>query len=292
MLREGGGNTRSEACVAAGLKWLSRHQNVDGSWNPATIQADGKCNCGQLGYNDRMYGTAMALLPFLGAGETHRPVGKHGVYSKQVERGLKWLLSMQNGDGVLSGNGYIQGTAALALCEAFGMTADPQLKGPAQRAMNAEVNWQAADGGFRYTPKQLGDLSVHGWHMQALKSLAGGVAYVDSVYDPNTGGYGYQTPQATQRMTAVGLLLRQYKGWGPRHPGLNKGVEVLRRVPPSPAVKDMYYFYYATQVMHHMGGDAWEQWNGGVNGRPGMRDLLVESQDQGQNADRRDQEGS
>jgi hypothetical protein len=299
-----GGNGRSEAAVAAGLKWLSRHQNVDGSWNPATIQADGKCNCGQAGYNDRMYGTSMALLCYLGAGETHRPVGKHGVYSKQVERGLKWLLAQQNGDGVLSGNGYIQGMAALALCEAFGMTADPQLKGPAQRAMNAEVNWQAADGGFRYTPKQLGDLSVHGWHMQALKSgqtsglnvpnatLAGGVAYVDAVYDANSGGYGYQTPQATQRMTAVGCLLRQYNGWGPRHPGLNKGVELLRRVPPSPAVKDMYYFYYATQVMHHMGGDIWDQWNGGVNGRPGMRDLLVESQDQGQNGDKRDQKGS
>jgi hypothetical protein len=34
----------------------------------------------------------------------------------------------------------------------------------------------------------------------------------------------------------------------------------------------MYYNYYATQVMHHFGGSAWERWN------KEMRDLLVESQ--------------
>jgi hypothetical protein len=304
MLLRDGGNTRSEACVAAGLSWLKRHQNVDGSWNPARHQHDGKCNCGQPGYDDPMFGTALALLPFLGAGETHRPVGRHGIYSKEVERGLKWMVNKQNGDGVLSTNGYIQGMAALTLCEAYGMTADPQLKGPAQRAINAVMSWQGPDGGFRYGPKQAGDTSVHGWHVQALKSaqtaglnvknetLAGVNNFLDKVSTPDGGGVGYQQPQPTQRMTAVGMLCRQYMGWGARHPGLNKGVEMLRRVPPSPAVKDMYYFYYATQVMHHMGGEAWDQWNGGVNGRPGMRDLLVNSQDEGLDKAHPDQRGS
>jgi hypothetical protein len=304
LLREGGGNFRSEAAVAAGLRWLKRHQNVDGSWNPARHQHDGKCNCGQPGHDDPVFGTSLALLVYLGAGETHRPVGKHGFYAKEVERALRWLTSKQNGDGVLSGNGYIQGMATLALCEAYNMTADPQLHGPAQRAINAVMNWQGGDGGFRYTPKQDGDTSVFGWHVQALKAgqaaglnvrndtLAGVNRFLDKVTDANTGGCGYTGPQATQRMTAVGMLCRQYMGWGPRHPGLNKGVELLRRVPPSAAVKDMYYYYYATQVMHHMGGDTWEQWNQGINGRPGMRDLLIDSQDQGTNRDRQDQRGS
>jgi hypothetical protein len=88
------------------------------------------------------------------------------------------------------------------------------------------------------------------------------------------------------------MLCRQYMGWGTRHPGLNKGVELLRRVPPSAAVKDMYYYYYSTQVLHHMGGEAWDQWNLGINGRPGMRDLLVDAQDQGNNRERPDQRGS
>jgi hypothetical protein len=294
LVRDGGGNERSEAAVASGLEWLSRHQAADGSWNAAKHQMAGKCNCGQPGHDDPMYGTAIALLAFLGAGESNRP-GNGGMYAKQVDRGLKWMLTKQNADGTLSGNGYIQGIAAIALCEAYGLTKDPQLKGPAQRAVNATINWQGPDGGFRYGPKQNGDTSVASWHIQALKTaqlaglnlpnatLAGVNNFLDKVGTPDGSGYGYTGPQPTQRMTAAGLLCRQYQGWGPRKEGMVKGVETVRRVGPSPAVKDMYYYYYATQVMHNMGGEAWDQWNAGKDGRPGMRDLLIDSQDQGQN---------
>ena len=34
----------------------------------------------------------------------------------------------------------------------------------------------------------------------------------------------------------------------------------------------MYYNYYATQVMHHWGGDEWANWNGV------MRDQLIRTQ--------------
>ena len=292
----------SEAAVAAGLKWLSRHQAADGSWNAAAFAKDGKCNCGNPGHNDRVWGTTMGLLPFLGAGQT--PKDKKSPYAKTVEQALQYLIAQQNADGVLSGNGYIQGMAVIALCEAYGMTGDPQLKAPAQRAINAIVNWQGADGGFRYGPKQNGDMSVTSWHVQALKAgqMAGlnvpnatfkGVNdFLDKVGTQDGSGYGYIQPQPTQRMSAAGLLSRQYMGWGPRHPGLVKGVDRLARVSPTPAYKDMYYYYYATQVMRHMGSATWERWNGGTKDKSGMRDLLIDSQDQGQNANFRDQKGS
>jgi hypothetical protein len=41
----------------------------------------------------------------------------------------------------------------------------------------------------------------------------------------------------------------------------------------------MYYSYYATQVFHHMGGDDWDWWNTGPNGKTGMRELLIAAQD-------------
>ena len=61
-----------------------------------------------------------------------------------------------------------------------------------------------------------------------------------------------------------------YLGWGRDEPALIRGVEYLGNEGPSP--NDMYYNYYATQVMHHFEGDAWEKWNAR------MRDYLIESQ--------------
>jgi hypothetical protein len=41
---------------------------------------------------------------------------------------------------------------------------------------------------------------------------------------------------------------------------------------PDEDQRNMYYWYYAAQVMHHMGGQDWDKWN------RRMRRILVESQ--------------
>ena len=43
------------------------------------------------------------------------------------------------------------------------------------------------------------------------------------------GGYGYQGPEPSPTMTAVGLLCRLYSGIGPRNSGVVAGVNRLRR---------------------------------------------------------------
>lgn len=295
MLLKAGGTEESEAAVAAGLNWLARHQAKDGSWGGSDFAKDRGCTCGQPGHHDRMYGTAIALLPFLGAGHTHKDKGPH---AKRIEQALKWLITKQQADGTYSGNGYVQGLAALAVCEAYAMTEDPLLKGPAQRGIGAIVKWQGDNGGFRYSPKQKGDLSVTSWHFQALKAgenakldipkatMTGVRDFLDSVATPDGSGYGYTERNATPTMTAAGLLCREFQGWGPRHPGLNKGVTYLQKTPPAAAFKNMYYYYYATQTVRHFGGAGWQQWN------DKMRDLLIAAQDQGKTADKQDQKGS
>src|SRR5262249_23463374 len=45
MIREGGGNSRSEAAVASCLKWIVRHQALDGHWGMHDFHVHGKCNC-------------------------------------------------------------------------------------------------------------------------------------------------------------------------------------------------------------------------------------------------------
>ena len=75
-------------------------------------------------------------------------------------------------------------------------------------------------------------------------------------------------------MTAEALLCRQYLGWPADHPGLRFGSSFLvRNYLPRKEEPNIYYWYYATQVMHHMGGRRWETWNAA------MRDTLVEMQE-------------
>ena len=83
-------------------------------------------------------------------------------------------------------------------------------------------------------------------------------------------------------MTAVGMLCSQYLGTTPRNPELIAGAERLKLAPPN-TTKNLYYEYYATQVMHHMGGDNWKFWNEGPNGANGIRDTLIRKQDIGAN---------
>jgi hypothetical protein len=75
-------------------------------------------------------------------------------------------------------------------------------------------------------------------------------------------------------MTAEGLLSRQYSGWKRGNPVLKSGVKwLLETHLPRPDAPNMYYWYYGTQVMHHMGGQEWLTWN------YALRDLLVQMQE-------------
>ena len=314
QLLKQGGNRLSEAAVASGLQFLARHQAPDGHWSLDQFHLNVNTkfpengprlandqSTGQGTKND-VAGTAFGLLPFLGAGETHKPpppgTPRDQNYQKVVEAGLRYLLSKQTRDGEFPGGMYAHGLATIAMCEAYGLTSDPLLKSPAQKAIDFIVKAQdPSGGGWRYTPRSGGDTSVVGWQVMALKSgqmsglsvpkstLDGASKWLDSCMTSDKGGYGYTGPQETPTMTAVGLLCRMYLGWSPKNPGLQAGVARLKGNPPT-ALNNMYYYYYATQVMHHMGGESFEFWN------PKMRDLLIKGQDQGKDPKHPWQKGS
>jgi hypothetical protein len=74
--------------------------------------------------------------------------------------------------------------------------------------------------------------------------------------------YGYRPRDgATLPLSAEGLLCRQYLGWPHDDPRLNAGVEYLSANPPAWDKRNVYYWYYATQVLHHMEGKPWREWN-------------------------------
>jgi len=144
------------------------------------------------------------------------------------------------------------------------------------------TNAQGSNGGWRYRPRIDADTSVVGWQVMALasahsvnisidgKTIHGVNSYLDSVGSSRGDRYGYTTKRPTPTMTAVGLLCRMYLGWTRGNPGIRYGVQYLSQLGPSRT--NMYYNYYATQVMHQYGGELWTEWN------KVMRDQLVASQ--------------
>lgn len=291
MVKREGGTTLTEAAVARGLRWLSKHQNRDGSWSLHRFPYCESCRnrCGGRGsvVSDSA-ATSLSLLPFLGAGQTHLS----GIYKDQVSRGLRWMIENQgaNGDLRIDSRGqsgmYAHGQGAIVLCEAYAMTGDEMLRGPAQRAIDFIVDAQHPAGGWRYRPGEAGDTSVLGWQVMALQSarvaglnvpeepleLAG--HYLDTVMSRDGIFYSYQQGRSpTHVMTAEALLCRMYSGWTFDNPELRAGVRSLvERHPPRRRDPNIYYWYYATQVMHHAGGVDWERWN------LKLRDILVQTQ--------------
>ncbi len=289
-----GGTKESEEAVQMGLQWLAAQQASNGSW-----AKDGGGRAGR-GANDTTT-TALALLPFLARGETHKGSETINTYTKQVERGLMFLIAHQKPDGDLRGGGnmYTHALATMALCEAYSLSGDPMLRGPCQRAIDFLVKAQAKDGGWRYTiaPAQA-DLSVTSWCLMALKSgQMSGIIVQSDVMEKATGflrlvsrddgGYGYikgqpgHSPPTPAVMTAAGLVCRQYLRSSSGHAGgtedvrssnMTRGVDIIIKNPPRPNVKNFYYWYYSMYAMLPIGGEAWKQWN------PQVRDLVVSLQ--------------
>ena len=292
LVGSGGGTIQTERAVAAGLSWLARHQNQNGSWNLTDFSyrcRDGTCT-GHGTADADAAATALGLLPFLAAGQTHK---SDGPYKKDIQAGLTYLLRIQEDDGSLAGKNsqntlmYSHGLATICLCEAFGMTEDKRIGKAAQAAVNfIERAQNPTTGGWRYLPGAPGDTSVLGWQVMALKSaqmaglqvnynvFAKAEEYLESVSAGEHGGLFSYTPAKlyTPSMTAVALLSHQYMRMRPDHPAMQEGVAYLLQNTPSNAERDLYYWYYATQVMHNLSGPTWDTWN------RTMRKVLVESQ--------------
>ena len=280
-----GGSEASEAAVAQGLAWLARHQAADGSWrfDLSGCRCDGACrNPGSV--RSTTAATGMALLPFLGAGQTH----ERGEHAQTVTRGLYYLMSKMQatprGGDLSEGTMYGHGVATLALAEALGMTGDRMLVPYVRDAVRfLETSQDMHGGGWRYLPGQPGDTTVTAWQLAALKSAAlagvevpsptihGICEFLDRVQVQGGEGYGYIAPQKDRPCTsAIGLLCRIYTAW-PEQATLDRGLARLAgRGPDREAVYQNFYLSQALLLRNH---PAWPRWNAK------NRDHLVARQD-------------
>ena len=293
---------QTEQAIESGLQFLARYQREDGSWHLGDFGE-------AVDIRSESAATALALLSFQGAGYTHQQFKYESTCKKALTWLIQ--NQRPNGDLYVrtdlksDSNAwlYSHGIATLAVCEAYGMTQDESIKDNAQRAIRFLVESQDPQGGgWRYQPRVGSDTSVTGWCMMALKSaeLSGLEVskesyrriskWLDGSQASETQKYLYrynwQAPDSpatrhgrvtTPVMTSVGLLMRLYLGWRRDNPDMQRGTDWLAdRLPaegtPQNPQRDTYYWYYATQVMFHMGGERWKKWYGN------LYPLLIRSQ--------------
>ena len=276
-LMSNGGTEKTEAAVMRSLRWLKQNQLPDGSWK-----------------NNKVAMTGLAILAFLAHGEAP---GRSPEFGECVQKGLEFLMAEQekNGGGYYSknANGYPHAIATYAMCEAFGMTMNPNIRVSADKALDIILAGQHPTGGWDYNwaQSERDDTSVMGWAAQAIKAAKMANFY----HDPEAlerasklcvrgfkkngfpdGGFGYTSP-ARGGLTPVGTLCLQFHGaaddpfvrnslqniiytWTPVWTGPTPHGDMDNRN-AVPGDSPQYYSYYATQAVFQFGGEPWKKWN-------------------------------
>jgi hypothetical protein len=276
LIFERAGGRATTAAIERGLAWLVAHQHADGGWRFDLHAGPCQGRCRNSGAEQSTTAaTGLALLPLLDGIEP----AADSPLAAAVAQGAAYLQSRmlvsRSGGDLQEGTMYGQGLAGLALSRAYAQGGGERLREPAQLAIDFIVHAQHPAGGWRYFPRQAGDMTVVGWQLVALHaaraaglqvpddSLARGEAFLDSVQSEDGTAYGYQRPQAQPTATAIGLVCRLRGGWSLVDSRLGRGAERLAERGPSS--EDMYYNYYAAQVLSQTGAAGW----------PAFRDRLA-----------------
>ncbi len=315
LKEEGGAGT--EAAVDLGLEWLKNHQSPNGMWDSDGFESMCKrTKCGGPGGPLFDAGvTGLALLCFLGCGETHTTPR----YGPVVRDAVKYLKSIQDEEGCFgprtSGHFiYDHCIAALAMAEAYGLTQSPLFRSSAQAGIDFIHKARNPRHAWRYGVQPGdNDTSVTGWAVMALTSARmaglrvdlaafdGAKAWLDNVTEPGYGRAGYTKrgngparpadvmdkypADKSESLTAIAVLTRIFCGADKDDAFVRKGTNICLKVLPlwdeAAGTIDFYYWYYGSLAMFQVGGEPWKKWN------EAMKTALVGSQRTSRDDDRR-----
>lgn len=274
------GNAETEQAVMKALRWLKKTQRPDGSWNGNPVS-----------------NTGLAILTCLAHGET--PASRE--FGDTVTKALDYLIGAQTGEGDdvrfrgSDGNEYAFLIATYALCEAYAMTRNPNVRDVAARGLSRIVRNQSPTGGWDYRLNRTStrdDMSFAGWALQALKAgrMAGlGSAELEECIKKamrclrkrnfRGGGFGYTAGGAPMGLTATGCLAMQLLGFYDQ-PEVKAALDYMRDWRPAFDKEKLsargqgscpqYYCYYASQCKYQAGMrqgatvadlKAWQAWN-------------------------------
>jgi hypothetical protein len=307
----------------SGLRWLHFHQDKpEGKWdvddyrknckgpgspcaNFSGNKPEEKCANSDVGVS------ALSVLAFLGYGQTHR-VGK---FKRTVRRGLKYLKKIQDANTGRFGNATGEGSilnhalATLAMCEAYAVTRDNVLKGPAQKAVNYILQSQNPGFGWGSRPKDGKSRTlVTGWVALALdaarmgkfvvprSAVDGAMAWFEKVTRATDGEVGSMCSgdggvkfpgddesdgesefESLPTPTAVSVFCRIFCGRKRSSRTVQLGVRILLASLPDynkPLCDkvDFLYWHFGTNAMFQFGGPGWRTWN------TAMKEALLKNQ--------------
>ena len=288
------GDAATEAAVMKALRWLKATQEPDGSWGT-------KPEFGLKKGMDKAAGARFAILTSLAHGET--PVSKE--FGPTVQKALDYLINSvyvvkdKNGKLAKDPNGntpYIRMSGAggseygfligtYALCEAYGMTKNPNAREAAEKTLGRIISGQTATGGWNYNMARVtkdgpDDISFGGWAMQAIKAgkMAGihlpgmeecikkAVNCLKKRNYSEKAGFVYRATTnhkgGTGGLAGVGCLAMQLLGYAKEKEVAN-ALNVMRDWQPSldkvysyaPGKPEnaQYYCYYAAQCKYQAG---------------------------------------
>lgn len=288
------GDAATEAAVMKALRWLKATQAPDGSWGT-------KPEFGLKKGMDKAAGAGFAILTYLAHGET--PASKE--FGPTVQKALDYLINSvyvvkdKSGKPAKDPNGntpYIRMSGAggseygfligtYALCEAYGMTKNPNAREAAEKTLGRIISGQTATGGWNYNMARVtkdgpDDISFGGWAMQAIKAgkMAGihlpgmeecikkAVNCLKKRNYSEKAGFVYRATTnhkgGTGGLAGVGCLAMQLLGYAKEkevanalnvmrdwQPSLDKVYSYAPGKPENP----QYYCYYAAQCKYQAG---------------------------------------
>ncbi len=257
--------------IVRALRYLSEEQNATGSWRAGS-------------YGDSTATTSLAIMSFLAAGH----VPGEGPYGTQINRGIDWVLSQQQPNGMLVGRGrshgpmYSHGISALMLAEVFGMVDEglarkvkPGLEKGIKLILAAQNHRKepAHRGGWRYyTTSTDSDLSVSAWQLLALRAakdagcdvpaenIDDAIEYIRRLRVRGNRGFGYQTGHGSSATRAgTGIVALEVCGDHHSKEALGAADALIRR--PLQRSDGYFYYgaYYCTVGMFKIGGEYWKR---------------------------------
>jgi hypothetical protein len=256
-----------------GLQYLIKTQNKQGGWS------DGQSGPGTTG---------LALMAFLASGEDPN----YGIYSNQVRRALRSIISQQNGGtGYLGNSMYHHGFGMLALAEAYGAVDDRNLwkadEKKKQRsigealelAVRATITSQNKNsmGAWRYSPTSTdADTSVSGAVLVGLLAARNaGIEVPDKSIDKaisfykqctsNSGTVAYSGGMGGFNESIARISIASLVYSVARRKDLPQSKATLKyltqRLESRPNSYPEYTRYYQAQALFQGDVEAWKKWN-------------------------------